>query len=103
MLQENNPGAVWIGATDQEEEGNWNWTDCSPWTFTNWGLRDGEQQPGNSVDQDGAGENCALFPGKKIDLTGWNDVPCNIRERHFVCAKPICSDSGKALLKITSI
>ena len=91
MLQENNPDAIWIGATDQEEEGNWRWTDCSSWSFERWGVRNGEQQPDNSVNQDGDGQNCAVFHGNKSENTGWNDVPCNIRERHFVCAKPICS------------
>ena len=95
MLQENNHGAIWIGATDQKEEGNWMWTDCSSWSFTNWGVRKGEQQPSNSVDQDGGGQNCALLPSSKINVTGWNDVPCNIREKHFVCAKPICSGKRK--------
>ena len=101
MLQENNPGKVWIGATDQDKEGNWMWTDCSTWSFTNWGVRNGEQQPDNSVDQDGGGQNCAILPGNKTVLTGWNDVPCNTRERYFVCAKPICS--GKRKFKIRAI
>ena len=99
MLQENNPGGIWIGATDQEEEGNWRWTDCSSWSFTNWGMRNGTQQPDNSVRQDGAGQNCALFSGNNSVHTGWNDVPCNIREQHFVCAKPICSNSGEICCK----
>jgi len=94
---ENNPGGIWIGATDQEEEGNWKWTDCNPWSFQNWGVTDdGTQQPDNNKYQDGDGQNCVVLPGNNKNETGWNDVPCNTRERHFVCAKPICS-SGLAL------
>ena len=101
MLQENNPGKVWIGATDQAEEGNWTWTDCSPWSFENWGItKNGEQQPDNSKYRDGAGENCAFVFGNKSEKRGWNDFPCNFEEQHFVCSKPMCSRSGKFVAKI---
>ena len=90
MLQEHNPGGIWIGAKRTEEDNNWMWTDCSPWNFTKWGAR----QPDNSSNQDGAGENCALVIGNKSRHIGWDDVPCNFKEREFVCRKPMCS--GKA-------
>ena len=95
MLQENNRGAVWIGATDQDEEGNWTWTDCSPWGFENWGMIKGRQQPANSNYHDGDGEDCAFVFGNKSEYRGWNDFPCNLKEHHFVCAKPMCSRSGE--------
>ena len=83
---------IWIGATDQAEEGNWTWTDCSPWRFENWALMNGKtQQPDNSLGLDGDGENCAYLLGNKTGHTGWNDFPCSLREHHFVCSKPICS------------
>ena len=39
---------------------------------------------------DGDGENCALFPGNKASTEDWADVACNLKERQFVCTKPIC-------------
>ena len=82
---------IWIGATDQSNEGNWTWTDCSPWKFTRWGLRDGQQQPDNSRLVDGDGENCGLLQGKNTTKQGWEDVACNLKEREFVCSRPVCS------------
>ena len=96
MLQENTPSAVWLGASDQREEGNWTWTDCSPWNFTRWGVREDHQQPDNSNHKDGNGEDCALFHGKNTTKNiDWNDVACNIKERQFICSKVICG-LGKA-------
>ena len=91
-MQEQNPGRVWIGATDEEKEGDWTWTDCSRWGFEKWAMVNGKtQQPDNSVEQDGDGENCAFVFGNKTENTGWVDFPCSLREHHFVCSKPICS------------
>ena len=73
-------------------EGNWTWTDCSPWNFTNWR---GGGQPDNARNKDGDGENCAVLQTNKSRFgygwNGWNDVPCHWRELHYVCQKPICS------------
>ena len=89
-MQEKTPAGIWIGGTDQDEEGNWTWTDCSPWDFTRWGVREDVQQPDNSRFGDGDGENCALFPGNKASTEDWADVACNLKGRQFVCSKPIC-------------
>ena len=99
LLKEKTPNAVWIGGTDQREEGNWTWTDCSPWNFTRWGVRAGHQQPDNSNHRDGNGEDCALFHGKNVTNVDWNDVACNFRERQFICSKPICPP-GKVFTKV---
>ena len=88
---------MWIGATDQKEEDIWTWTDCSLWNFTKWRS---SKQPNNNQNIDCDGENCAVLHNNKSKisrgLTGWNDVPCNWRELHFVCKKPI----SKTLEKI---
>ena len=51
-------------------------------------------QPDNSKFIDGDGENYLLFPGEKSPTVDWNDAPCNLKERQFVCSKPICSPGG---------
>ena len=92
-LQEKTPLGIWIGGTDQSQEGNWTWTDCSPWNFTRWGVRRYHQQPDNSIHIDGDGEDCLVFHGKSVsnpDNIDWNDAACNLRERQFVCSKPLC-------------
>jgi len=93
--QEKTPGGIWVGGTDQFQEKNWTWTDCSPWNFTRWGVRREHQQPDNSNHPDGDGEDCILFHSKKAtnpDNVDWNDVACNLRKRKFVCSKPLCQD-----------
>ena len=95
LVQERTANAVWIGGTDQANEGNWTWADCTTWNFTRWGNRSGYVQPDNSKYQDGDGENCLLFHGKNATNVDWNDVACNLKEREFICSKPICPP-GKA-------
>ena len=86
MLKDKNPGFVWIGATDEEEEGEWKWTDCNTWNFTKW--QTGE--PNNLKDNDVYGENCAAIPSNKTQYNGWYDLPCHWNELHFVCTRSIC-------------
>lgn len=95
-LHDNTPNSIWVGGTDQRDEGNWTWTDCSPWNYTKWGIREGSQQPDNSSYRDGDGENCLLFHGKNANNTDWNDVACNFKERRFICSKPMCPKEMKS-------
>ena len=64
---------VWIGGTDQEQEGVWRWTDSSPWKFKNW-MRD---EPNNL---DGR-QNCLVQ-----SRGGWGDRQCE-RDYWFLCSK----------------
>jgi len=43
----------WLGGEDFEEEGNWVWTDGTPFTFTNW-LTDSHGTQGSG----GPAQNC---------------------------------------------
>ena len=90
VYQEKNIRSIWVGGTDQFKERNWTWTDCSPWNFTRWGVRQGHEQPDNSNHKDGEGEDCVLFPGSKASNIDWADDACNLKERQFVCSKPVC-------------
>ena len=61
----NHPTYPWIGGTDQEQEGNWKWSDGSPFNFTKWG----NGQP----DDYKKCEDCLQFNGERT-IDGWNDL-----------------------------
>ena len=100
-FQEKSIMTMWVGGTDQFQEGNWTWTDCNPWNFTRWGNRVGHLQPDNSIAKDGNGEDCLLTPSSKSPNIDWADAACNTKERKFVCSKSLCA-SGETLSLICS-
>ncbi|OLS25484.1 MAG: hypothetical protein HeimC3_14730 [Candidatus Heimdallarchaeota archaeon LC_3] len=53
---------IWIGFTDEENEGNWQWVTEEPIIYTNWN----EGQP----DDWGDGEDHAVLGGEEL----WNDI-----------------------------
>jgi len=74
----------WIGGTDKRHEGNWTWTDGSPWNFTKWGTTP-NKQPDNFINED-----CLqIYSGFSTD--GWNDRECAFHRR-FVCSRHICEE-----------
>ena len=62
---------LWVGGSDKKKEGEWKWTDSSPWEFTNWMPN----QPSNH-----SGQRCVIYFGP----AGWKDAYCYLR-RKFVC------------------
>ncbi|XP_073720228.1 galactose-specific lectin nattectin-like [Misgurnus anguillicaudatus] len=71
---------VWIGGHDAEVEGQWLWSDGSPFDFSNWCSG----QPDNQ----GAIEHCVDL-NYRNDLC-WNDQPCSIT-LSYICGKPMKS------------
>ena len=71
---------VWIRATDQKEEGVWEWSDCSPFHFNDWVTEpDGKRK-----------DNCAELYNTNEHAKGWNDLECHV-PLNFVCGTPLCS------------
>ncbi len=66
---------LWIGLSDRDTEGSFQWVDGSTPSVTDW--RDGE--PNDS----GGAEDCAGLWGGGADR-GWNDFPCDLLQG-FVC------------------
>ncbi|XP_039713214.1 CD209 antigen-like protein C isoform X1 [Pteropus medius] len=64
---------IWIGLSDQHNEGSWKWVDNSPLHLSFW--KEGE--PNNQGDED-----CVELYGD-----GWNDSVCNA-ENFWICEKP---------------
>merc|ERR1712179_771674 len=89
---EKNSFFVWIGATDQKDEGIWKWTDCNPWNFAKWGKNEPDNGKTRYSSDD---ENCAVLTSKKYSRQSynkyedWSDTSCK-KPAHFVCARPIC-------------
>ena len=98
--------ALWVGGTDEDQEGSWFWSDCSDWRFTLWGVMSYDtglglgsldvQQPNNGLSgmvwPQGREENCLQIGHRKKEK--WHDVVCNERQ-YFVCSKKLCPQKGK--------
>ncbi|XP_049900127.1 asialoglycoprotein receptor 2-like isoform X2 [Epinephelus moara] len=71
---------IWIGLTDQDEEGIWKWVDGTALTAKYWYA----PQPDDGG-QPGVKEDCAEMYVKGSDpLLKWNDIPCSHRN-YWVC------------------
>ncbi|XP_070570789.1 perlucin-like protein [Ptychodera flava] len=67
---------IWIGLSDVDVEGSWEWEDGSKVSYTNWNT--GEPNDAGGI------EDCAHFWSS---LDGkWNDYPCTTR-MGFVCER----------------
>ncbi|XP_041641853.1 type-2 ice-structuring protein-like [Cheilinus undulatus] len=67
---------VWLGGTDQHQEGNWVWSDGSVFNYKNWCWR----EPNNDWNQD------CLQMNYGSDQC-WDDDQCN-EYRSSICSKP---------------
>ena len=74
------PGSIWIGANDLEQEGDWRWPDGSAVAgYARWAMG----QPNDNL----AREDCAVLHS---GLGEWNDVACTetvfgVNPMSFIC------------------
>ena len=74
-LLEKDRDHTFFGFTDRGDEGDWEWVDGSPVTYTNWASG----QPNNK----GGGEDYAQFNGKNSG--SWNDARFGSESWRFLC------------------
>jgi hypothetical protein len=90
--------ACWLGATDEAEEGRWQWITGEPFEFQNW--RSGE--PGNS----GSGEHYLVIGNSPDVIDGqmryfyrfgptWNDHAGHGKYRNQPIVYPVCEWDGQ--------
>ena len=79
---------VWLGGTDEEEEGVWSWVDGSPWGYSNWGNLGGGKL--------GKGQSCMFM--KKGQNSFWEDYSCTYRTA-FLCQQPYRVIKGNTTLE----
>jgi hypothetical protein len=67
VSQLGNRAVLWLGASDEEREGQWKWVSGEPFQYANWVSRN----PSNS----GRGEHWLSFSWLRDRGRGWNDNP----------------------------
>jgi len=75
-------GEIWIGFTDEAEEGKFVWSDGITSEYTNWN--------GGEPNNWGNNENCTTMKGSGK----WNDLSCN-NQRRFICYRGDPEDAAK--------
>lgn len=71
-IQVHSSKSFWIGFNDRESEGDWQWTDRSTSSYTNWA----DKSPDNG------GVTCATM----VEGGKWKDESCN-EKNQFVCKR----------------
>ena len=72
--------SFWIGANDMKREGRFEWSDGSPFSFTNWWAR----EPNNRGSR--GQEDCVHLKSSRYRRK-WNDLACSFKHP-FICKIP---------------
>ena len=75
---------VWLGGTDEAEEGDWIWTDGKPWEFTRWANHQPDSRKGD--------EDC-VYLKTETEIPKWYNEPCSSR-LFFLCQVEPTSVAG---------
>jgi hypothetical protein len=71
---------IWLGATDEIQEGTWVWVTGEAWDFINWGIG----EPNNCCNAEYCGPDCIGEDYLSLELDGtWNDQ--SDHDLNFVC------------------
>ncbi|CAG2219740.1 unnamed protein product [Mytilus edulis] len=65
---------IWIGATDQQREGDWRWIDGSKISYSRFANGQGNNHNSGFLFANGGNEDCALI--RRDDGGHWHDYPC---------------------------
>ncbi|XP_036384637.1 C-type mannose receptor 2 [Megalops cyprinoides] len=68
--------AMWMGGHDSISEGGWEWSDGSPFRYTNWG-------PGEPNNHEGR-EDCVEMVSTVNGSSWWNDLNCDAHQ-DWIC------------------
>lgn len=68
------PYHVWLGATDEEVEGDWQWITGESWGYTNWNTGPGEPNGGTF-------ENCLEYSNNSVS---WSDASCDRKINYYL-------------------
>ena len=66
---------LWLGGTDSGDEGNWTWTDGTPFNYTRWHSGDGDG---------GITQNCLALDTYHYYQFYWYDLEC-FESHSYVC------------------
>uniref|UniRef100_A0A8C9S521 C-type lectin domain-containing protein n=1 Tax=Scleropages formosus TaxID=113540 RepID=A0A8C9S521_SCLFO len=69
---------IWIGLTDTDKEGSWNWVDGTNLTIRFWK----QNEPNDAGGKEDCAESAVEFNPQMI----WNDIPCEL-QRYWVCER----------------
>ena len=76
-------GELWIGMSDPQKDGTWEWSDGSPFKFEKWFSNEPSKDPG---------EHCVEMQKRsQSSETGWNNMNCSDKNS-WVCSRKTCGE-----------